>query len=86
VVDVSDTYVNTNIVLWANDNWKHSITPGGVGTPSVIFTVNTHCNIYADIASAEAWIAAWQQAVEEAKETERRIAQAQARELLGEPA
>ena len=83
VVDVSQTYLNTSIVLWEEDEWKTEITPGGVGGPSVIFHLNNSTNIYADIKAAKAFVEVWQQAINRAEATDARLRKAELHEAAG---
>jgi hypothetical protein len=83
VVNVSQTYVNTSIVLWEEDEWKTDVTPGGVGGPSVIFHLNNTTNIYANIDAAKAFVERWQQAINRAEATETRMRKAELHDLAG---
>jgi hypothetical protein len=83
VVDVSKTYVTTQIVLWEEDEWKTEITPGGVGGPSVIFHLNDTTNIYADVKAAKSFVDKWQEAINRAEATDARMRLAELHELAG---
>ena len=80
---MSQTYLNTSIVLWETDEWKTDDTPGGVGGPSIIFHLNNSTDIYADLKAAKAFIEVWQQAINRAEAAEVRMRKAELHELAG---
>lgn len=80
---MSQTYLNTSIVLWEEDEWKTDVTPGGVGGPSVIFHLNNSTDIYADLEAAKAFVEVWQQAINRAEATEVRMRKAELYDLAG---
>ena len=84
VVDVTtQTYLNTSIVLWADDLWTYQVTGGGVGGPSIIFHLSDNANMYMDIAAGEAFVEKLTSALDEARATDLRIRQTVLHDLAG---